>query len=89
MQIQLTESMSVPYPFAGCRCIMWSLYNTIMRYEQLCCSCHLCFCTTTMCCYKLLLTPSNATLSVCDNPVPVPVILILVPAFAFDAFVAN
>ncbi len=38
---------------------------------------------------NFLLTPSNATLNVCDVPVPVPVILIAVPEFALDAFVAN
>ena len=60
-----------------------------MRYEQLCCSCHLCLCTTIMVATNFLLTPSNATLNVCDVPVPVPVILIAVPEFAFDALVAN
>ena len=38
---------------------------------------------------NFLLTPSNATLSVCAKPVPVPVILIAVPEFALYAFVAN
>ena len=38
---------------------------------------------------NFVLTPSSARLSVCDIPVPVPVILIAVPEFAFDAFVAN
>ena len=38
---------------------------------------------------NFVLTPSNATLNVCATPVPRPVILILFPALASDAFAAN